>query len=202
MKIAELFRLALKNYFAVSPRGAQTRLAKELNISKSNLNDFLKGRKPLSEEKRSEISEYFGFRYEEMIALGRRWAEFNESLAGDSRTLLLNQFSPDLLENIRKEYSLSMKDVADWLGINESDYKFKEKGFFPLSFSDVAIIFSKIAEIEPGFKNPLKSPKSANIKIFNKVEKMSGEEKKAAKEILEKEKNKEESSLLSGLGSA
>jgi hypothetical protein len=69
---AELYRIALKWVIDQKPRGTQTILADKINIAKSHLNDYLRRGKPFPEIYRDQIAELFGYKYEEMISMGRR----------------------------------------------------------------------------------------------------------------------------------
>ncbi len=79
MKASELFREYLKYHLERMPRGAQSRLADDLNIGRKHMNDFLGKRKPLSETKREEIANYLGYEYEIFLAKGRQLIEKRES---------------------------------------------------------------------------------------------------------------------------
>jgi len=71
MDSAELFRKTLKSHLKEMPRGTQSRIADELGMERRYLNDFLNGRKMLSESKREEIAEKLGYSYIDFLILGR-----------------------------------------------------------------------------------------------------------------------------------
>jgi transcriptional regulator with XRE-family HTH domain len=71
MEIAEIFRETLKHILKAESRGTQSRIADDLGIPRTAMNDFLGGRKPLSETKREQIANYLGYKYETFIAKGR-----------------------------------------------------------------------------------------------------------------------------------
>jgi len=81
MDPAVYFRIALNCLLNEQGRGAQARLADAVGISRSHLNDFLAGRKPLPEIKRAEIAEELGSRYEQMLFLGRHLSTAPNGLA-------------------------------------------------------------------------------------------------------------------------
>jgi len=66
------FRAALTYLLDKEGRGAQTRLANEQKIDRGYLNAIVRGRKSGSEKKRGEIATHFGMVYEDMLSLGRR----------------------------------------------------------------------------------------------------------------------------------
>lgn len=192
MKIADYFRIALCRYFEVAPRGTQAVIADKFKISKSNLSDFLKGRKPLSEEKRAKISEHLGFNYESMVAVGRKMYHYENSSNQKNLKLIDAQIDTSLLVKIRKKYGFSIKDFADWIGISDTEYIFKEKKFFPFTFSEISIIFRNITEIEPTFKNPLEKRGKKLMYLCEQINKMPLDEKKALITMLKNEKEQEE----------
>lgn len=63
-------------------RGAQTRLAREMDIDRGYLNAIIQGRKTGSEQVRGKIADHFHIPYEEMLALGRRLLD-RSSQSGD-----------------------------------------------------------------------------------------------------------------------
>lgn len=73
MKADDCFRLALAELIA--PHGAQARLADELGIKRTILNDYLGGRKNFSEDRKEAIAQTLGWLYEDMISLGRYLSE-------------------------------------------------------------------------------------------------------------------------------
>jgi transcriptional regulator with XRE-family HTH domain len=66
------FRAALTYLLDQEGRGAQARLADLLGIDRGYLSAIIRGRKPGSEAKRSQIAAHFGMVYEDMLVLGRR----------------------------------------------------------------------------------------------------------------------------------
>ena len=66
------FRAALTYLLDQEGRGAQARLADLLGIDRGYLSAIIRGRKPGSEAKRSQIATHFGMVYEDMLILGRR----------------------------------------------------------------------------------------------------------------------------------
>ena len=66
------FRAALTYLLDQEGRGAQARLADLLGIDRGYLSAIIRGRKPGSEAKRTQIAAHFGMVYEDMLVLGRR----------------------------------------------------------------------------------------------------------------------------------
>lgn len=71
MELSEIFRNALSAVLRKKKRGTQSRLADELNIPRTSMSDFIKGRQPFSETKREQVANALGYRYEEFLAMGR-----------------------------------------------------------------------------------------------------------------------------------
>lgn len=69
---AELFREALNSLLKKQGHGSQARLADSVRISRSVLNDIVKGRTGGPEELREKLAQELGFTYEGMISLGRK----------------------------------------------------------------------------------------------------------------------------------
>lgn len=70
--IAKQFSSALLFLLEKEGRGAQTRLAREMDIDRGYLNAIIQGRKTGSESVRGKIADHFHIPYEEILALGRR----------------------------------------------------------------------------------------------------------------------------------
>lgn len=68
---AFLFRTALTKMLSDLGHGAQARLADHANISRSVLNDIVKGRTPGSEDVRQKLASIFGYNYEDFLKIGR-----------------------------------------------------------------------------------------------------------------------------------
>lgn len=75
MEPSELFKKALKSILKERPRGSQGKLADDAGVGRKHLSDYLGGRAPLSEAKRSLIAEALGYTYEDFLALGRQLLE-------------------------------------------------------------------------------------------------------------------------------
>jgi len=72
MKTVDLFRETLKLHIEKSPWGEQTRIAENTGIGKHHLNDFLKGRKLISEERREAIAKFLGYSYLDFLNIGKK----------------------------------------------------------------------------------------------------------------------------------
>ncbi len=79
------FRAALIHLLKMEGRGAQSRLAKEQGIDPGYLSAIVRGKKPGSEQIRNKIASHFGLVFEEVLVLGRRIMDGDESpvSAGD-----------------------------------------------------------------------------------------------------------------------
>lgn len=71
MEPSDLFSVFFKNYLSDHPRGTQSKIADGIGLDRKLLNDYIHGRKPLSESKRSLIADFIGVRYEQALAIGR-----------------------------------------------------------------------------------------------------------------------------------
>lgn len=67
MKSSEIFRKNIGSYLDKMPRGTQSELADKIGIGRQHMNDFVKGRKMLSEEKREKIAEALGYSYPDFL---------------------------------------------------------------------------------------------------------------------------------------
>ncbi len=67
----ERFRHALSWLLGKRGRGGKTELALFARVSKSFLSEIIKGRKGIPDEMAESAADYFGYRHEEMLALGR-----------------------------------------------------------------------------------------------------------------------------------
>lgn len=89
---AEYFRAALLKKLKETGV-SQAKFADATGKPPSQVNDFIKGRTTGPEEWRQIASEYFGLRYEEMLAIGRAILEGDTSQA--------SAIPPDILEAAR-----------------------------------------------------------------------------------------------------
>jgi len=175
MKISNFFRLALKSYIQTQPRGTQKKIAEAVNIERSYLNQFLSGRN-ISENLRDKIADFIGFKYEDMIALGRK---LNES--GQQQ---LEGFNSNILKSIRAENNFTKKEFAELLSITESEYTFKEEKLLPFTRNELFIIFKNINQAYPETEKQ-NFPKVK--KIRKQIEKLSENEQKILeKQLIEK----------------
>jgi transcriptional regulator with XRE-family HTH domain len=69
--ISDIFRAALEKKIREMGRGGQARLADKAGLSRSYLNDILKGRTRGDEDTRRAIAAAAGYAYEEFLELGR-----------------------------------------------------------------------------------------------------------------------------------
>ncbi len=91
---AEYFRAALLQ--KLKDTGiSQAKFADATGKPPSQVNDFIKGRTTGPEEWRQIASEYFGLRYEEMLAAGRQLLDGETPTAPD--------IPPDILEAVKDE---------------------------------------------------------------------------------------------------
>ena len=67
---AESFRTAMHHLLASRGHGAQTELAEALSLSRSAINDMVKGRKGASSKMQERIAAYFGLSLGEMLWIG------------------------------------------------------------------------------------------------------------------------------------
>jgi len=75
--IDQYFRIGILKLLGTE-RGAQARLAREAEVSASQLNDILKGRSSGSEETRRAIAKAIGRLYEDIISIGKGIAESSQ----------------------------------------------------------------------------------------------------------------------------
>ncbi|WP_319548538.1 hypothetical protein [Desulfogranum marinum] len=73
------FRTALIHLLKQEGRGAQARLAENQGIDRGYLSAIVRGKKPGSEQIRNKIASHFGMVYEEILILGRRIMDGEES---------------------------------------------------------------------------------------------------------------------------
>jgi len=78
------FRAALIHLLEKEGRGAQARLAESQGIDRGYLSAIVRGKKPGSEHIRNKIASHFGMVYEEMLVLGRRIMDGEESPMPDA----------------------------------------------------------------------------------------------------------------------
>ena len=78
------FRAALIHLLEQEGRGAQARLAENQGIDRGYLSAIVRGKKPGSEQIRNKIASHFGMVYEEMLVLGRRIMDGEESPMPDA----------------------------------------------------------------------------------------------------------------------
>ncbi len=182
MEISDYFWLAVKNYFATFPWGAQKKIAKELNIQRSYLNEFVNKKKPLSEKLRVRFAEYIGFNYEELIALGRKLSNQSPEILKEQEKILAKGFDPKLVKAIREKHFVNSKKIAQWLNISLTEFEFKERGLIPFTFSELSILFDKIGKrgLELDYKKEEIAANRVDL-IKQQIAELSDEEKEELK---------------------
>ncbi|MBW1650489.1 MAG: helix-turn-helix domain-containing protein [Deltaproteobacteria bacterium] len=136
MTISDYFRLAIVACLDTGKWGSQTKLANRLNIDRSYLNQILRGKRKIAENHCLTFSDYLGYKYEDIIRLGRKIAEMSE-IFGEQIKLFKKHISPDLYKEIRERKGYTQKEFARMLGISELEYEFKEKGVLPFILSEI-----------------------------------------------------------------
>ena len=145
------FRLVLKLFFEKAGWGAQSKIAAMTNVPRSIISDYLAGNKPMSEKHRETLSEYHGYIYEDLLAIGRELDRINSKQNKD----IFVSFNIQILEKIRKEYNFPLSAFAYWINVKKIIYEFKEKGFLPITFLEASTILNEIKKTHPNFVNPL-----------------------------------------------
>ncbi len=69
MKTTEIFIKSLNTFF--SKGITQSHLADAIGVARQHLNDFIKGRRNFSEEKKEKIAEVLGMTYVDMLIIGK-----------------------------------------------------------------------------------------------------------------------------------
>lgn len=120
--VPEQFRAALNYLLIQDGRGAQTRLADQLDIDRGYLNAIVRGRKNGAEGKRCQIAAHFGMVYEDMLALGRRILESddedlllteNKEKIGDAQDQLAEEELPaGMLGTVQKAIDVLKSDTV------------------------------------------------------------------------------------------
>lgn len=121
MEPIDLFRKTLILFLKIKGRGSQKKLSEKAGVASSLLNDFLKGRKVISESKRNDIAAAFDFAFEEFLALGRRLLESDEPYFWMLRAVYIS--SP-----------IIFADLAKYIGINISELELTLKKNFGYKF--------------------------------------------------------------------
>lgn len=152
MDPVELFKKTLICFLESKGRGTQRRVAEAIDIPSSLMNDFLKGRRPVSEVKRSAIAEYFGFKYEDFISFGRCLFETDKPYFWALRSIYID--------------SNRLAEVASDAGVSPSDIEYQLKNCFGKEFpSDLlkkicaALIIPPEKFKEIGQQEMIKQPK-------------------------------------------
>ncbi len=151
-KASSHFRLVIKLFFDKAGWGAQSEIASITDVPRSVISDFLSGNKPISEKHRETLAEYHGYNYEDMLVVGRELEKINNKKDKDE---FIN-FNVELLKKVREKYNFSTADFGYWIKVKDIIYEFKEKGFVPITFSEVSIIFDEIKKRHSDFESPLK----------------------------------------------
>ena len=71
VEISRIFIRAVEYMLSKEPKGAQGKLADKLNMQRTSINDFLRGRRNFSEKKKEQLSKVFGLTYIEMLNIGQ-----------------------------------------------------------------------------------------------------------------------------------
>ena len=174
MKLTTYFRLAITACLNTEKWGNQTKLANALNLDKTYLNQILKGKRKIGERYREIISDYLGYKYEDLIRLGRIISEMSEIIP-EQQKLITKNIKRDLYKKIRESQQYTKKEMAKLLKIPKFEYEFKEKGVIPFTIKEICLIMN-LTEKKPkeiAFDNHSKIIKN----IEKELKKMSEQEK-------------------------
>ncbi len=86
MQTTEYFRKALLSF--LNEDVTQSKIADALKIQRPLMNDFLKGRRNFSEDRKETIAEYFGKTYLDMLLIGHNLVEKGNRKKADKRSVL------------------------------------------------------------------------------------------------------------------
>jgi transcriptional regulator with XRE-family HTH domain len=123
-EIAEYVRLAIVLYGTKQARGFQKKIADALDIKKTYVSDFFNGKRMISEDLRADVAKYLGFKYEDLITLGKKISNKSANIGGESRTGAYNE---DFPKNVMEEKNITVSELSFLLDISEAEYIFKEQ---------------------------------------------------------------------------
>ncbi len=152
-KIGEYVRLAIVLYSTQQARGFQKRISEALDIEKTYISDFFTGKRMISEELRAEIARHLGFKYEELIYIGKKISNKSVTLGGEFRTGAYNE---DFPKNAREEKNIKVSDLAFLLDISEAEYVFKEQNLIAFTNKELKKLTDYISLIKEDRKEYLK----------------------------------------------
>ena len=145
MKLTEYFRLAIIACLNAEEWGSQTKLANALNINKTYFNQILNGDRKIGEPRREQIADYFGYKYEDLIKLGRILYKTSETLK-ESENIITKNINVNLYKTVRERQKYTKKEMAKLLKISEFEYNFKEKGVLPFTIEEICLIIKLTKE--------------------------------------------------------
>ncbi len=107
------FRTALIHLLEKEGRGAQARLAESQGIDRGYLSAIVRGKKPGSEQIRNKIASHFGMLYEEMLVLGRRIMDGEESPMSDAEQNKQKEKSVTQPSNKSSQISTAVTEILE-----------------------------------------------------------------------------------------
>lgn len=111
MQTTKYFRKALLSF--LNEDITQSKIADALNIQRPLMNDFLKGRRNFSEDRKETIAEYFGKTYLEMLIIGHSLVEKKDVDQRSTLSLKATQNYPVLKKLVDISNVLSAEDKAE-----------------------------------------------------------------------------------------
>lgn len=139
MEPIDLFRKTLILILKIKGRGSQKKLSEKAGVAPSLLNDFLKGRKVISESKRNDIAAAFDFAFEEFLTLGRRLLESDEPYFWMLREVYIS--SPVISANLAKYIGIDISELELTL---KKSFGYK----FPANYLEKACSFLSLSADE------------------------------------------------------
>ncbi len=186
---AEYFSIAFKAYTETLPYGSQQIIAKKIGRDKTYLNQFIKGKKIVSEKIREQLADYIGIEYGELIMLGKKILDKEKN----KNRSLPKDFGQNVIKPLREKYDISSKAAGNFIGVPESEYIYKENGSFYFTFAEVSDFFRGLDSLAYSFfSSKIDKEKIAAVagQFKEKIKEWSEEERKALHEFLFDEKNK------------
>ncbi|MBW1649463.1 MAG: helix-turn-helix transcriptional regulator [Deltaproteobacteria bacterium] len=187
--MSDYFRAAMIICIKTKQCGSQISIAEGTGINRSYLNQFLNGKKESSEKMRIKLSEYIGFRYEELLILGRMLSELCQA-EQEQINLFAENINYELYRKIRIQNEYSVEQFASIIGISPLKYRFKEKGFLPFMISEIHAIMKFMdnkEEISKKFDKVSKIVTEVKETIDKKIKDLQEDEKKILKIRLREE---------------
>ncbi len=121
MKPSDYFRSAVKAHLKTIPRGGQKILAEESGLTPRHLNDFLGGRRAMTEDDQIKITDHIGVDYLDFLQIGKELITGETPSTEKTQQVISLEDKPIKVTNNFQNQEIALEINTDLLAIEKID---------------------------------------------------------------------------------